>query len=242
MATRELLNTRTEQLIIQVRRRDGCTANLLRTSRQNSVFRAMRRPRLRPRRRAVYLFARTAIRSPQEWIMHRNRIRALPVLAVICTGLVILGLVIALSLNSFQLRFHRNQSLVRVNPLLGLFIDKASTETIEDVLRAHPEWLNAGLGNGTPLFYACADKRADIVHYLLVHGADPNFCPDGKGGAPIVITVSNHDIAILRDLLDRGADPATTDAYGRSVSFLAHDEQWSEGEILLRSAIARKPQ
>jgi hypothetical protein len=156
---------------------------------------------------------------------------------VTCLVLVPVAFTALFVLSHFQIRVRTKKSLVQANPLLRLFSEGGSTEAIESVLNANPESINADCGNGTPLYVACGQGRADVVHYLLTHDADPNLKQPGNNETAIVPAVDARNLDIVKDLLAHGADPGVRDVYGRPLPWLAHEGGWPEGETFLRSWI-----
>ena len=173
-------------------------------------------------------------------MLDRHSVRFWAVL-VVCLILLAIGIAVMVrSATGVRVRVHTKESLVQANPLLSLFSEGGSTEAIESTLKAHPEWTNVNFGNGTPLYAACGQGRADLVHYLVTHGADPNLTQSGNKETAIVQAVAARNLEIVKDLLAHGADPTVKDVYGRSLPWVAHEVEWPEGEQFLKSRIESK--
>lgn len=171
--------------------------------------------------------------------MRDGKLKSFRVVVVACLLVLPVAFTALSVLTHLRVRVRTKESLVQANPLLSLFSEGGSTEAIESVLKAHPEWINVNFGNGTPLYAACGQGRADLVHYLLTHGADPNLTltqSENKETA-IVPAVAARNLDIVKDLLAHGADPNVKDVYGRSLPWLARVVEWPEGEKYLRSRI-----
>lgn len=88
-------------------------------------------------------------------------------------------------------------------------------------------------GNVLPLHSAAAGGSAEIVHLLLVAGADAN-ARQNLGFTALHAAAQNGDQAMARDLLDHGAeaDAATDD--GRTALAIAEEQGHDEVAALLR--------
>jgi uncharacterized protein len=93
--------------------------------------------------------------------------------------------------------------------------------------------VSATFGNVTPLHSAAAGGSAEIVHLLLVAGAEANARQNG-GFTALHAAAQNGDTAMARDLLDHGAnvDPSTED--GRTALAIAEEQGHDEVAALLR--------
>ena len=163
--------------------------------------------------------------------------RSIRIIAIVVLTVSVVAAIVGSFARYSRISIKTSESLVQANPLAGLFQDNASTTAIIALLRAHPKWTNADLGNGTPLYYASGYKREEVVHFLLTHGGDPNLMPQGCSEPPIVPAIGACDMVILKDLLAHGADPSIKDGYGRSMPQLAHDADCVEAERLLNSVL-----
>lgn len=67
---------------------------------------------------------------------------------------------------------------------------------------------------GYPLIYHCRAQNADIVNYLLTHGADPNIEDNGK--TPLIIASLKDRADIVTMLIEHGADVNAIDGFGRT--------------------------
>ena len=77
-------------------------------------------------------------------------------------------------------------------------------------------WKLISLG-ATPLFYAAASNRLDIVKYLVENGADINL----KGrGTPLNVASYLNEYKIVEYLLENGADPYIRNSKGYDSFFL----------------------
>lgn len=93
--------------------------------------------------------------------------------------------------------------------------------------------VSSTFGNVTPLHSAAAGGSAEIVHLLLVAGADANARQNG-GFTALHAAAQNGDVAMAQDLLDHGAEvePATED--GRTAFAIAEAQGHDEIAALLR--------
>ena len=64
--------------------------------------------------------------------------------------------------------------------------------------------INKRLGDGnTPLYYATANKKTDIVKVLLDRGADPNLQNNHDYTTPLIITAWFEDLDIAKELIEK---------------------------------------
>lgn len=68
----------------------------------------------------------------------------------------------------------------------------------------------------TPLHLACIRRRADIVAELLLHGADVEATSEVTKSTPLVDAAACEAEAVVRQLIDAGADVGARDIYGRT--------------------------
>ena len=61
-----------------------------------------------------------------------------------------------------------------------------------------------------------ADNRAALAALLLSHGADPNAAAGHHWGRVLHEAIKIRDLGLVRQLLDRGADPNAQDASGKT--------------------------
>lgn len=64
--------------------------------------------------------------------------------------------------------------------------------------------------NNTPLMLAVQLGKTNYVPILLQYKANPNLA-NSSGETPLIAAVQNRDIATVRELLAKGADPDQTD-------------------------------
>jgi ankyrin repeat protein len=69
--------------------------------------------------------------------------------------------------------------------------------------------------DGGPLFHAALADHADVVAYLLDHGADANV-RDQFGDTPLIVACAKGHATTAALLLTRGADPSVKDQEGRT--------------------------
>ena len=104
---------------------------------------------------------------------------------------------------------------------------------------ANPDARSPG-SNWTPLIAACAGGHTDVARLLLARGADTEAQAAG-GRRALHFAVELRDIALVRILLDAGADPDPTDFSGVTPRSAARREGSAEVVRLLeeRAAAAR---
>jgi len=90
----------------------------------------------------------------------------------------------------------------------------------------------------TPLIVASFHGRADIMRWLIAHGAGPNL-PNPKGTTPLMYAKGHYlrtgDAQPLRLLLDAGADPDITDKAGlRLLDYVPENRRAEVGAIIFR--------
>eukprot|EP00049_Salpingoeca_infusionum_P019554 m.362398 g.362398 ORF g.362398 m.362398 type:complete len:420 (+) comp20438_c0_seq1:138-1397(+) len=93
-------------------------------------------------------------------------------------------------------------------------------------------------GKNTALHTALAQNKLAVVPYLLSQGADINARND-RGVTPLMIAVTaSKGPAIIRTLLDAGADPTIKNwRYRKTALELAHDRGYEAGVKLLEKAL-----
>lgn len=84
------------------------------------------------------------------------------------------------------------------------------------ILDAHPELvserglLRNNTGRRTALHYAVGGSHEDVVRLLLDRGADPNVRDEGDNAIPLCFACEKNDLAIVRLLVEYGADVNST--------------------------------
>ena len=66
------------------------------------------------------------------------------------------------------------------------------------------------------IFAGRAGNAADVVRFMLKHGADPTICCS-EGSGPLSSAVIINDVEVLRLLLDHGADPNRENDLGEAL-------------------------
>lgn len=82
-------------------------------------------------------------------------------------------------------------------------------EMVQHLLNAGADTRGVSGRDRNPLVEACRRCHENVVDLLLERGADPNFDGDGErtqGRNPVAIAVASGSLAIVRKLLDHGAD------------------------------------
>ena len=94
--------------------------------------------------------------------------------------------------------------------------------------------------DGTPLHTynsEVGDRVAELVDYLLTFESDPGL-PKTQGGVTLLMRAAQTgNLALIADLLARGADPGETDSQGSTACDYAVKHHWDEAAQLLRQAI-----
>jgi len=88
------------------------------------------------------------------------------------------------------------------------------TDTVRSLLRSGAD-TNAVYRTNTALTYAARDGFLDIARLLIDAGADVNWI-DGEGVTPLILASFKDHEAIVRLLLDHGADPTIQDQWNRT--------------------------
>ena len=89
-------------------------------------------------------------------------------------------------------------------------------------------------GRVTPLHSAAAGRSTEIVHALLVAGAEPNARQEG-GFVALHAAAQSGDVEMARDLLEHGADPRLATDDGRTALAIAEEQGHHELAALLRA-------
>lgn len=84
----------------------------------------------------------------------------------------------------------------------------------------------------TPLFRAIAQGDAAQVRQLLANGANPNEARHILGFSAAMMAAGQHDVAIFRALVERGADLTVTDATGSTILMWAAANEAARTEIV----------
>ena len=73
------------------------------------------------------------------------------------------------------------------------------------------------LGNCGFLYSACVHDRAEIARFLLENGSNPNIGrSDLTGSTPLHCATKNHNLELVKLLIDYGADVSTKDNAGQT--------------------------
>lgn len=73
----------------------------------------------------------------------------------------------------------------------------------------------------TPLIWATREGQPDAVHFLLIHGADPNLVDKANRWTPLLHAVHRHQRAVAEQLLLAGAKPNQAVAEGLTPLMMA---------------------
>lgn len=105
----------------------------------------------------------------------------------------------------------------RLAAMLHIQADRGRRQTVEGLLRAHPELLECkGRSGRTPLLRACIGNNLPVVELLLQLGADPNAAT-GNGRSPLWIAFESDSLEMTRMLCRYGANPHQKGRYGLSI-------------------------
>ena len=95
-------------------------------------------------------------------------------------------------------------------------------DEVEGELESDPSRVNArGVHDLPALYFAAIGGNIEVAKRLLEGGADVNA--KAESGAPIHGAVMGDGAAMVRLLLERGADPSLPDYQGRGARKLAED-------------------
>ena len=76
-------------------------------------------------------------------------------------------------------------------------------------------------GRGTPLIYAAAANKVEVVEYLLKNGADINSTTPYQNETALIWAVAAGHEKIVQLLLENGADKKITNREGENVIDIA---------------------
>jgi ankyrin repeat protein len=102
---------------------------------------------------------------------------------------------------------------------------------------ARPD-LQDNQGN-TPLILAASIGWAEGAEALLARRANPNL-PNNRGETPLILAVQRRDLALVRLLLSRGADPRRSDSV-TGYSALDYARRDNRAQPILRLLEAARP-
>jgi len=112
-------------------------------------------------------------------------------------------------------------------------------DAVHQLLNANADLLNARDATGcTPLLFAAANGRPDVVKTLLERGAQPNI-GDNDRKTPLHWAAGMGHIAIVQLLLVKGADPTLPDKDGHTPLDWAVGQQHQDAAALLTEAIKK---
>src|SRR5262249_17491577 len=96
------------------------------------------------------------------------------------------------------------------------------------------------VGGLTALQYAARDGCSDCVDALIGAGADVNY-PTPEGVTPLMLALDNDHNDVAKLLLDRGANPALWDWWGRTALYIAIDRKDVNGARTSRGGGTARP-
>ncbi|MCY1055535.1 ankyrin repeat domain-containing protein [Nannocystis sp. SCPEA4] len=132
---------------------------------------------------------------------------------------------------------------MRIEELVGS-VERGAADEVAAAVLADPALLSARTADGDTLLHvACWQKQAAIVAVLLARGADANA--RGFHGRT-ALHYAVHDgrevsVAIVRSLLDHGADPTLRDAGGHTPDARAQQEMWGPALDAVLAQLSRPP-
>ncbi|WAS97901.1 ankyrin repeat domain-containing protein [Nannocystis punicea] len=134
---------------------------------------------------------------------------------------------------------------MRIDELVAA-VERGAADEVTAAVRADPPLLSARTADGDTLLHiACWQKQAAIVAMLLTRGADANA--RGFHGRT-ALHYAVHDgrevsVAIVRSLLDHGADPGLRDDGGYTPDARARQEMWGPAldGVLAQLGSSRRP-
>ena len=81
---------------------------------------------------------------------------------------------------------------------------------IDPEIVSKPGLLRGNTGRRTALHYAVGGSHEGVVRLLLARGADPNVRDEGDNAIPLCFACEKNDVAIIRLLVEHGADVNST--------------------------------
>jgi ankyrin repeat protein len=141
----------------------------------------------------------------------------------------------------FVSAYHANLAAVRLLLSKGARVDAVADKPVLFPLD-DPKSGPIALRKATPLMIASAVGSADVVKALVDAGANVN-AKDGRGMTPLMFAIAKNqqDPAVVRLLLDRGADPTATSSTGESAGDWARKVAAPFGVTTLKVAAVPQP-
>ncbi len=117
-----------------------------------------------------------------------------------------------------------------VEEIVGKATEQQMTENQLALLQTNALSYHEMVGNQgglTALLHASRDGFRDVVHALLDAGADINQVSAGERNSPLLIAAINGHFDLMRELLERGADPRLADLSGATPLFAVINTQYA---------------
>jgi ankyrin repeat protein len=148
--------------------------------------------------------------------------------ALVLTGCIVAALALALYLLWFLLLFGIPYVASRGLPALHQAAEAGDVQRVRLLLKLGVPVNCKGVDNITALICAARRDRIDAAGYLIVHGADVNAAEVPFGYRPLSGAAQVGDLALVRLLVEAGAEVNYTGAGGGTPLQIAANRDWPE--------------
>jgi ankyrin repeat protein len=124
---------------------------------------------------------------------------------------------------------------------LGYAIGNGKIEGVKQIIKEHPECVNAdGYFGMIPLSYAAQENKPEIVKELLSAGANPNYA--GMMPPPIYYVACSGDMELVKALIASGADPSGVRPYSEPLICALDQENVDMAKYLIGQGAKVRPE